>query len=466
MRIAIALLMVLIVLPESGHGAARTWKFRNGAELKAEFIGGVLDNKIVLKGTGNRRYYFRLSEFCLEDRDYIVDYFARRDRPEDQRQLQAMMAAENNVRAIDPHADPDDSFGGNSRVRKVDRGPFNPLAQPNPAPENDVPTEMYGIALPSPELLVEDQVRTWTSLTGQKLLFRFERALAPGHFRLKKSDGSAHDFAMVNFSTKDIDYVKQLLQADLARPVFPETDGFQSLTPEDVSRGYRVWTDRRNVTLIGKFMGTRGDDVVIEVAGLAQEYPKAGLSESDRTWVDGEVRRRAEAARAAAEQAAANNPRPRNPWDRSNRFEHEDRTRNLGHGGMGRDHFPRLEYRFECEHCGRTWTDNMPVSRCEHCAGKFHFHCRRCGHKWTRTDRLIDNCPRCSGKLDDSGSSDSSSSHSASSTETSDSNPLTELGAGSSGEKEKQGVLMTIVYVLAGVALLAFIASTLFRAFD
>jgi hypothetical protein len=469
MRIAITLLLLLIIPEAVGYGASRTWKFRNGNEIKAEFIGGVLDNKIVLKAPGNRRLYFRLSEFSLADRDYIVDHFTKRNDPKDIQQLLAVMAFENTVRAIDPDAPANE---GESHTAPAARNPlasnpFNPLANPNALQQGSArETEMYGIPLPSPELLVEDQVRTWTSLTGIKSLYRFDRALAPGHFRLKKADGTSNEFAIVNFSKEDVDYVQQLIQNDLARPVFPEGNGFQSLTPEDVSRGYKVWTDRRNVPLIGKFVALRGKNVVIEVAGAEQEYPKAGLSESDRDWVDAEVKRRAE----AAQQAAADNPSPAgrssfpqsrfSPFGNTGGGAHAENTPRNSFGGSSQSSFPQME---------------------------FQFYCRRCGHEWTRTDTSIDHCPKCTGSnsgqsASASGQQPSSFGHSASSSGSStpyqaptassastfDSSSPASFGAATtsgSGTKDSQGVLMTIVYVLMGVGLLAGIAAGLFRAF-
>ncbi len=326
----------------------------------------------------------------------------------------------------------------------VGRNPFNPLGNAIPAaqqPPEEVPTEMYGLPLPSPELLVPDQIRTWTSLTGHKDLAAFDRLLAPGFLRLKKSDGTTNDYVLVNFSRADIDYVKQALQNDMARPIFPEGSGFQSLTPEDVAKGYRVWTDRKKVPLVGKFVAVKLKNVVIEVNGEEREYPKLGLSEADLSWVDGEVRRRSEAAAAARQASAGSNSggsqsNPGGSQFGRSRFSSFGGNSNSGyaasnpmlgggHGegggnptasqfGAGRPRtspFPSIEYKFQCENCGKTWTDSSPISRCSECAGKYHFHCTKCGHKWTRTDTSLSKCPMCSEgreSFDNSGSNSAS----------------------------------------------------------
>jgi hypothetical protein len=281
----------------------------------------------------------------------------------------------------------------------------------------------------------------------------------------------------------------------MARPVFPEGNGFQSLTPEDVSKGYRVWTDRKKVPLIGKFVATKSKNVVIEVNGEEKEYPKAGLSEADQTWVNNEVRRRAEEA-AAARQAASSNagdsgtsrfPFPGSTFPRSPRFGgagdmghgedyadntnsnpgsrspfgmggHDDGSSNrFGSGGLGRSRFPTIEYTFTCDHCGKTWTDSSSISQCSDCKDKYQFQCTKCGHKWTRTGTMIDTCPRCSNGGVDPGSFSASSVDYSSGSGSSSSS--------SSGAQEGQGVFLTILYVCMGLGVLGGIAGGLFKAF-
>ena len=476
MRIALITFLILIVGPGTSSAASRAWTLRNGTELKAEFIGGVLENKIVLKAPGNRRHYFRLSEFQLADRDYIVNFFINRNDPGDRNQLLALMAFENTVQAIDPEAPPANSSNDNPGFNRPSPrvppggGPFNPLGRPNAAPQTPaaVPTEMYGIPLPSPELLFDDQVRSWTNLTGQKSLYRFDRALTPGHFRLKKADGTADEFAIVNFSKADIDYVKQLLAADMARPVFPEGNGFQSLTPQDVSRGYRVWTDRKNVPLIGKFVAIKGKNVVIEVNGVQEEYPKLGLSETDRNWIDNEIRQRSEQSQAASRQTMTNPGMSSFPRSRFSHFgspggHGENFAGNSSFGGHGDNSNNRFGH-----------LPSAPVL-------EFHFQCPKCGHEWTEANTSISRCPQCTGanRINAAPAASQSSSYqqpaatpapqpTVSSHSSFDSSPTADFAGtdlSSPGSRQGQGALMTIFYALLGVGVLAGLAAGLFRAF-
>ena len=496
MRIPMIALAFVVLWQGSGWGATRTWKGRKGDEIKADYTG-VLNGKVVLK-TGSQRTYVRLSDFSLEDRDYLVDLMLKRRQKD---LLLQLMAAENKVPVIDPDRVPVRSaegmgtetpnplpIGGNPPIGG--NFPPNVPVQNVPVQRVAVETEMYGLPLPSPELLVDDQVRTWTNLTGLKVLATFDRVLAPGFLRLKQANGTTQEFAVVNFSQEDIAYVKQALAKDWARPVFPEGTGFQSLTPEDVGKGYRVWTDRRGVPLVGKFEGVKGKNVVIEKNGEKLEYALAGLSENDQTWIKTELRHRAEEAAERARQAVAeqqsrmNNGGGRFPFSRS-RFspggqgDSGNEYTDAGGHGDGSSRFPRRrsslfpEYKFHCDRCGHDWTGHSPISYCPNCKDTYEFHCKVCGHTWTRKNQLIDTCPNCNARLNDSnagGTSDASyspadsHSQSPSSTSTPTSTNSNLASAGKSA-KEGQGVLLTIVYAGLGLGLLAGIAVGLFKAF-
>jgi hypothetical protein len=473
-------LVLLIGSSAQSDGAVRTWKDRKGNEIKAEFTGGVLQNKLVLKASGNRRIYVRLSELSLEDRDYIVEELTAKDNQKDLEMLKGLMLAENQVAVIDPDvvkpAAREENSAGPNAGHSESTIPFNEQQNPGAAnqPEPEIPTEMYGLPLPSPELLADDPVRAWTSLTGMKQMASFDRLLAPGFLRLKKADGTKGTFALVNFTKADIDYVKEALQRDMAREVFPAGNGFQSLTPDEVAKGYKVLTDRRNVPLIGKFIAVKGKNVVIEVAGTEQEYPKAGLSKSDNDWVDAEVKRRDDAAKAAAQQNMASSGQNRfspfgsRPFGSSPNYGSHSEESSTGQGST----FPRtgfgVSYTHTCDHCGRTWTDSFRLSQCENCAGKYHFDCPRCGHKWTSTTSIFEYCPKCSAQKN-SGASESSSYESspeASSTSspTGFSSPSTPISGGRPSSSNS-GVYMTILYVISGIALLGGIAAGLFKTF-
>lgn len=479
MRTLILSLAVLVVCSNPSFGATRTWKHRNGSEIKAEFTGGVLNNKIVLKA-GNQRIQVRLSELSLEDRDYLVDLLTSKKNEKDLAMLRQLMLSENQIPVIDPDVAPAKPANGggnegyNSNPNTGSR--FSSFDSPNLGnqPTVEVPTEMYGLPLPSPELLVDAEVRTWTNLTGIQQLATFDRVLAPGFLRLKKADGTKGTFALVNFSKADIDYVKEALQKDMAREVFPEGNGFQSLTPEDIAKGYKVWNDRKNVPLIGKFVGVKTKNVVIEVAGEEREYPKAGLSQADRDWVDAEVKRRAEAAQqqAAQQQAAARNNQPTySPFGNGNTGTgssfggHGENGGSRFGSGIGSS-FPTIEYSFTCEHCGRTWKDSSPISQCSNCAGKFHFTCNVCGHKWTRTDSMISECPQCAARKNSGTSGFSALAGNSPSSSPSKPSPFSSSTTASASPKsDAYAIGQTVGYILGGLVLLGAIAAGLFKAF-
>ena len=497
MRTSIIALVLVLIWQPAGSGATRTWKGRKGEEIKADYTG-VLNGKVALKA-GNQRKYVRLSDFSLADRDYLVELMLKRRQKD---LLLQLMLFENNIPVIDPDAAP---------AKPADGAEFPATGNPPPIgiappvrgnfPQNipvqvpPVETEMYGLPLPSPELLVSDQVRTWTNLTGVKVVAMFDRVLAPGFLRLKQANGNTLNFAIVNFAKEDIDYVKQALQQDMARTVFPAGTGFQSLTPEDVAKGYRVWTDRRDVPLVGKFHATKLKNVVIEKDGQLLEYPLAGLSENDQTWIKSELRRRSEEAADRARQASAdqqsrmNSGGGRFPFNRGpfGAGGHGESSGNNfadggGHGG-GSSRFPRSrgslfpEYKFHCNHCGHDWTGHSAISFCPNCKDTYEFHCHVCGHTWTRQNQMVDTCPKCNARGNDSHGESAANanasysppgSHSqpaSSSSTTSPPSTRTDLSAAASSGKEGHGVVLTIIYVSLGLGLLAGIAVGLFKAF-
>lgn len=508
MKTLILSLATLVLWQSAGQAASRTWTSRKGVQVKAEFTG-VKDGLVVLKLPGNIRRQVRLSDFSLEDRDYLVEQLTKRNRPKDMNQLLQLMAFENAVPVVVPDDERSKTNNGNDEIGYEDGSRESDPLNSNVRGQTVVEKEMYGLPMPSPELIVEDKVRTWESLSGLKQLATFDRVLAPGFLRLKKADGTKDEFAIVNFVKEDIEHVKKVLADDMARPVFPEGPGFQSLTPEEVSKGYRVWTDRKNVPLVGKFIAVKGRDVVIEVDGENKEYPKAGLSEADLKWVNNEIRRRAEEAAAKAQASSGGSSRPGSPFSsrptfpRPPRFGvgghgggghadaggHEDGGSSAGRfgtGGSGTRPFGMFQYKFNCEHCGRSWTESTPISHCPDCKGKSFFQCHRCGHKWTRTDgSIIDHCPKCSGQIGNGGnsghgsgvtqtqarptsnsgrysSSNTSTTSESSSASTSSTVPSV---SGGSPSGEGSGVWMTILYVTLGLSLLGGIAGGLFRAF-
>ncbi len=464
------------------EAASRTWTNRAGQEVKADFTG-VKDGLIVLKVAG-RRIQVRFSDLSLADRDYLVDLLLnQRGKDRDKAQLLELIAAESRVMPIDPDkvtTNPNNGTDGdtdpmNDPMNMVDPMTGLPILRPQQAPVS-TPKEMYGLPLPSSELLIDDPVRTWTSITNVKVVARLDRVLAPGFLRLKKADGTTQSLALVNFSKADIDYVKTALEKDFARPVFPVNSGFQSLTSDDVAKGYRVWTDRKQQSLVGKFVNITNNKVVIESNAGQQSFPKGGLSESDRNWVNAEVRRRAEeAAQAARDAAQANssgggyNPGggfdstsrpsafPRPTFPRPSPFPRRSPFGGSNTDPMGDDYADATEtntnpnprpfggYRDPSTNLGEssppTFLDPPEIPRIQ-----FNFKCDKCGHTWTRSDTSIDKCPQCSGQARQMNQ-----------------------GSGTSKSTEKpnevSGVLRSILYIVCGLGILGGIVGGLMKQF-
>ena len=384
--------VVVIACSSLVQAESREWTDRQGNQLKAE-MRGVLNGKVVLK-QGPKRQYIPLSAFSLKDRDYIVNKLTTQGNTEKIKELMAQP-----VVPLAPAVNPTPNSGlngnGNTAIPPQYPGSGNPANQytgsGTPASSegqttkrNDSPVTLYGMTIPSPELLEVGEPHEWTDLLGNKVSASFVRMKKPGYITLKPATGLEKDFPIVNFSSKDMDYIKQAIQDDLNREVFPPGKGF-AITAEQSSKGYRSWKDRKGVTLNGKFVSRFDRKVTLEVNGATETYPYHGLSTEDQQWITNELRRRADEARAKAEAAQA---------ARSNSSNYSSSGRG---SGMSRSSGSRYPY-----------SSNPGLSTPRIPSGPmfvYKFHCSKCGHEWTRDHTAFDTCPNCQGRGNSSSSS-------------------------------------------------------------
>ena len=77
----IILISTLMLGPASiSLGESRQWTDQSGNTMRAEFTG-VIDGRVVLK-VGSKRQPFALTDFSLDDRDYIREQLVKRRRPQ------------------------------------------------------------------------------------------------------------------------------------------------------------------------------------------------------------------------------------------------------------------------------------------------------------------------------------------------------------------------------------------------
>ena len=308
-------LLLCLVLPCLAFGARpRNWEDPSGEQLVRGEYFGVRNGQVVISLNSVKRL-FPLSAFSLDDRDYLVDLMLKRKHEgllaqlmtyENSRARQQVAAATGIPGFRRPNLPGGHEFPGMPEFPGADNATPEVGIRPNPnVPKQDV----YGLTVPSPELLVEESARVWTDLRGNKVSAVYLELVAPAHVTLRTENGQSDHFALVNFVRDDIKYIEEAITKDEARDVFPELEQ-DPLTTDQRTDGFRTWTDRKGRTLNAKFQRVSGKDVVLDVDGEDQSYRIVGLSDSDRGWVDAEIRRRQADQAAQSNDIAGNSPPP------------------------------------------------------------------------------------------------------------------------------------------------------------
>lgn len=360
----IALLFAATFATSHSFAASRSWTGRDGTTLKAD-LAGVKDGVVVLR-SGRQPHYIPFPHFVLDDRDYIVETFTRRKKPELIAQLLA--AALRNPLGIDDQP----------AVTQPSVLPEAVARRRREAARDAAFSEMYGLSLPSPVMLQLSESRVWTDLLGRQVEAQFESVTAEGNVTLR-SGYISKKLPLVAFVRSDIDFIKEALKADLEIEVFPPGE-LQPLTAEQTTNGYRVWNDRKGVMLNGKFVRRSDRNVILEVDGTNREFPFHGLSEADRDWIDQENERRAAAARAQAEAARA-------------QAEAAQNARAAAAGGTGMAPGPAMPAPGGMP-SSRRFGPSTPTHTTPSIP-EYQFHCDECGHSWTNVTS-VDLCPNCS----------------------------------------------------------------------
>ncbi len=372
-------ILLCLILPTLAFGGRpRNWEDPSGELLARGEYFGCRNGQVVISLNSSRKL-FPLSAFSLEDRDYLVDLMLKRKH---EGLLAQLMAFENNrARQQVAAASGIPGFpGGNGPGMPAFPGAegfpaaTNPLPDIGIRPNRNIPKrEVYGLTVPSPELLQEEAARVWTDLRGNKVSAVYLELIAPAHAKLRTEDGQTDNFALVNFVREDIKYIEDAIAKDQTRDVFPEIEQ-EPLTTDQESDGFRTWTDRNGRTLLAKFERVSGKEVVLEVDGEDQSFQLVGLSDADRDWVDSELQRR-KAQQAAQSQEFAGTTPP------------------TGNFGPGRAFGPgsHAEMPSQPQNDVPPGYDDLRTG-----GGLFSYQnvCRDCGYKFVTSSHAWD-CPKC-----------------------------------------------------------------------
>lgn len=288
----------ILFFPVVAGAAQRTFTDQDGSTVKAEF-SGVKDGEVVLKERGTRKNY-PLSDFCLDDRDFIIQ--SLKDKKNDKliRELVEHVIRESNRKArrngFQSGTSSNSSGTTNRQTSPVNGRPVAPTILGAPAQRSNESTEVtgikpeqtvYEILPPTEDLLEKPENRRWTDLLEQSQNARFERVIEPGIVVLRNErTNRVVRLPLVILSREDVEYVQQLLKSDEEREIFPP-DSPTNVTKEQEEQGFRVWTDRRGEKLAAKYVRRQGGDVVLSLGEEEKSFPYVGLSRDDRSRIDG-----------------------------------------------------------------------------------------------------------------------------------------------------------------------------------
>lgn len=290
--------------------------------------------------------------------------------------------------------------------------------------------------------------RKWTDVSGNSVAASYIK-MENGNISLLITQSNAvQEFPYDKFSEEDHQYVQERLQKEVAGQFFPE-NAETTLTPEEQQKEFRVWTDRKNRQLKGKFVRLAyGDSVAVLNTGTKEELfiteffsdgdlslikprkqtqpDQLAMNEGGIPGIPGAAMPGAAMPGSAMQEPGGmnfpgmQNPGMRNPampepgsmmpaepamanpamepnpaMEMSENMMAENSARNPGRP-------PRMviEHTFECELCGKTHTSESPLfEQCPHCGvkrGDMIYQCSRCNKKFkSEGSGLTAPCPYC-----------------------------------------------------------------------
>lgn len=269
--------------------------------------------------------------------------------------------------------------------------------------------------------------RKWTDVSGNSVAASYIK-MENGNISLLITQSNAvQEFPYDKFSEEDHKYVQERLQKEVAGQFFPE-NAETTLTPEEQQKEFRVWTDRKNRQLKGKFVRLAyGDSVAVLNTGTKEELfiteffsdgdlslikprkqqqpDQLAMNEGGIPGIPGAAMPGAAMPGSAmpepgsmmpAEPAMANPAMEPNPaMEMSANMMAENSARN-----PGLPERPVMQNTFECELCGKTHTsESLLFEQCPHCGvkrGDMIYQCGRCNRKFkSEGSGLTAPCPYC-----------------------------------------------------------------------
>ena len=122
------------------------------------------------------------------------------------------------------------------------------------------------------QLIRVNNHRKWTDLSGNSVGASYVKMEDGKVFLMITKTSFIQEFPYLNFNPEDQAYVQERLQKEVPGNIFPAGGAEITLTPEERDQEFRVWTDRSQRQIKGKFVRLAyGDSVAVINTGTKEE---------------------------------------------------------------------------------------------------------------------------------------------------------------------------------------------------
>ncbi|MFK7779000.1 MAG: hypothetical protein QM501_12925, partial [Gimesia sp.] len=271
-----------------------------------------------------------------------------------------------------------------------------PLVYREPLDPNLPPTKLK-------QLIRVNKHRKWTDLSGNSVGASYVKMEEGKVFLMITKTGVIQEFSYLNFNPEDQAYVQERLQKEIPGKFFP-SKAEVTLTPEESKKEFRVWTDRSQRQMKGKFVRLAyGESVAVIKTGDKEElFITEFFSDQDLSLI--KSRKQKQTNQLAMNNnnsniGGSNRGMGRNPFSNP--------VPNGGGTGMsrtpGRNSFPSMQksqWEFTCPLCKKKHKSDFAFFRkCPHCNLKSSdslYTCKTCSRTFKANFQGLEApCPHC-----------------------------------------------------------------------
>ncbi|WP_298859899.1 hypothetical protein [uncultured Gimesia sp.] len=242
--------------------------------------------------------------------------------------------------------------------------------------------------------------RKWTDLSGNSVGASYVKMEDGKVTLLITKTGATQEFPYLNFIVEDQEYVQERLKKEIPGSFFP-AGAEVTLTPEEREKEFRVWTDRSQRHIKGKFVKLAyGNSVAVINTGTKEElFITEFFSDQDQSLIKPRKQKQ-------TDQLALNNNNSNPGGMNRGMAGREPISNNRGPGmnpNTNMQAFPGMQeprWEMTCPICKKSHTSDSPFFKhCPHCgldANDKVYSCIRCNRKFKAEGQGITApCPHC-----------------------------------------------------------------------